>query len=571
MKYSPHQRLARLSISTKLAVAASAITLLTALAIGWISLRAVEKARVESFYDRAAYIALGLAHDVTYPLMEGDVPFARAKASRVISRPLVRWAAVFNQEGKPVIDTRFSYEQFELPTQVLSQLLASPTCETVPLVAGSESLILASAPLAPSTGAKSAVVAISTIQLDDATSRARLWALIGSLASAALAGFLTGLVARLLSRPMAALAQGAQAIAEGNLTKRIPEPRSQDVATVVLSFNKMADRLAQAQAEVNRYAATLESLVEERTTELRAKTQELELSNKKMGEARLAALSILEDVTEANERLRELDRLKSEFLSNVSHELRTPLNAIIGFSELLVDGVGGVLSPSQDEFVSSVLTSARHLLQIINDILDLSKIQAGKILLEPESFEITDLVSQTTKMVKPSADKKGQSLETNVSPNLFVCADKLRIKQVLLNLLSNAVKFTDEGGWIRLEARQHGERVEISVSDNGMGIPPDKQEAIFEEFNQADGSATRRHEGTGLGLAISRRLVEMHGGRLSVKSSPGEGSVFSFSLQGELCAKSPAAAQWTLAGDDQKKLAQSSACGTFVTDGKETP
>lgn len=524
------RRVARLSFSTKLAAASAVITLLTAGVIMLTSIRAVEHARVDAFTERAIYIALGLAHDIGGALEHGNLPLARVKAVKALSRPHMQWVLVLDSDREPIIDTRYASEQLAVPEETLKTLLDSQGYRTVLLRAGSHPVMLAAAPLPAAKQGSKVVVALSTEQLDATIGRAKALALVGSLASSALAGLLVASAARLLSRPLSSLAATARAISEGDLTRRVREPLSVDMATVIRSFNEMADRLAEAQAEVNRYAATLETLVEERTRELEAKARALELSNAKMEQARLATLSILEDVTEANERLRELDRLKSEFLANVSHELRTPLNAIIGFSELLCDGVGGEVSEMQQEFISGILVSARHLLQLISDLLDLTKIQAGKVVLEPELFELDGLAAEVLNIIRPSADKKRQRLEVAVQPGLRVYADRFRVRQVLLNLLSNAVKFSSEGGWIRLEAERRDGRVHISVSDNGIGIPADKQDVIFEAFSQADTSPTRRHEGSGLGLAISKSLVEMHGGTLTVRSTPGEGSTFSFTL-----------------------------------------
>jgi signal transduction histidine kinase/DNA-binding response OmpR family regulator len=239
-----------------------------------------------------------------------------------------------------------------------------------------------------------------------------------------------------------------------------------------------------------------------------------------------------EALEEANVRLQELDRLKSQFLANMSHELRTPLNSIIGFSEILVDGLMGEMPPDQKEFMQDIYSSGRHLLALINDILDLSKIEAGRMTLEPIAFDVADLLAEVKVTTTPLIEKESQILTVDLADDLPpLTADRFRIKQVLLNLLSNANKFTPAEGHIALTCRLAApDAILCSVADTGIGIKPEDQEIIFEEFRQADGSSARESSGTGLGLAISKRLVEMHQGRLWVESEYGHGTTFYFLL-----------------------------------------
>jgi len=234
----------------------------------------------------------------------------------------------------------------------------------------------------------------------------------------------------------------------------------------------------------------------------------------------------------ANVRLQELDRLKDEFLASMSHELRTPLNSIIGFSEVLVDGLLGELTPEQNDCVKNVHSGGEHLLSLINDILDLSKIEAGRMRLEPTTFDIAELMAEAEATARPLVEKKLQVLTLEPADDLPpLTADRFRIKQVLLNLLSNASKFTPMEGHITLSCHlANPATVQFSVADDGIGIKPEDQEIIFEEFRQADGSHTREMTGTGLGLAISKRLVEMHGGRIWAESEYRNGATFHFQV-----------------------------------------
>jgi signal transduction histidine kinase len=231
-----------------------------------------------------------------------------------------------------------------------------------------------------------------------------------------------------------------------------------------------------------------------------------------------------------NRELERANRLKSEFLASMSHELRTPLHTIIGFSELLGEELEGPLNEKQMRFVQHIHKDSLHLLELINDVLDISKIEADRLELRPEAFDFTALIAESLASVRSLAEAKSHTLETASDVPTAVEADRLRIKQVLVNLLSNAIKFTPEGGRIRLEARVQDSFVVVSVRDTGIGIPMEEHESIFEKFHQVGATTKGVREGTGLGLAITKRLVEQHGGGIWVQSQPQQGSTFSFTL-----------------------------------------
>jgi signal transduction histidine kinase len=245
----------------------------------------------------------------------------------------------------------------------------------------------------------------------------------------------------------------------------------------------------------------------------------------------IANADLFRQIEEKSRLLEVANRHKSEFLANMSHELRTPLNAIIGFSEVLLQRMFGELNPKQDEYLQDVLSSGRHLLSLINDILDLSKVEAGRMELELARFDLPQALRDTLVLVRERAARHGIALQLEVDPGLGpLVADERKIKQVLLNLLSNAVKFTPEGGRVEVGAAPTDGGVEISVADTGIGIAPENQDLIFEEFRQVGGDYVHKREGTGLGLTLARKFVELHGGRLWVKSQPGQGSTFTFSV-----------------------------------------
>src|SRR5262245_28504685 len=214
----------------------------------------------------------------------------------------------------------------------------------------------------------------------------------------------------------------------------------------------------------------------------------------------------------------------------MSHELRTPLNAVIGFSEVLADGMFGEINEKQAEYLRDILESGRHLLSLINDILDLSKIEAGRMELEPADFDLPSAIDNALILIRERATRRGITLGRTIDDRLgMLRGDEREVKQVLLNLLSNALKFTPEGGRINVSAHLQDGAAEIAVADTGVGIAPEDQEAIFEEFRQV-GTADKKVEGTGLGLALSRKFIELHGGKIWVESELGRGSTFSFTL-----------------------------------------
>jgi signal transduction histidine kinase len=235
--------------------------------------------------------------------------------------------------------------------------------------------------------------------------------------------------------------------------------------------------------------------------------------------------------------LETVSRHKSEFLANMSHELRTPLNAIIGFSELLEAQVAGGLNERQLQYVEDVREAGHDLLALINDVLDLSKVEAGRMELELEDVSLRSALESGLTLHSEQATKEGIALGLRLEPEeIAVRADERKLRQIVSNLLSNAVKLTPAGGRVDVVAQMTPDGIEVAVSDNGPGIAPEDQEAIFEEFRQARMPAGRHPGGTGLGLPLARRLVELHGGRLWVESSPGEGATFRFTLPAQPAA-----------------------------------
>jgi signal transduction histidine kinase len=310
------------------------------------------------------------------------------------------------------------------------------------------------------------------------------------------------LLARNLARPVESIQVAAAKIGSGAFDQRIEISSRDELGALAEEFNRMAARLQAS------YAG-LEYQVQERTLEL------------------TSALSRLDEQT------RELEAAshhKSEFLANMSHELRTPLNAISGFSQVLRKQLYGEINDKQAEYLDDILASARHLTSLIDDVLDLSKVEAGQIELQLEPFSLPAALERGVVIVRERATRESVRISLSADPGIdTVIGDERRVRQVVFNLLSNAVKFTPAGGTVDVTAARVDGEVRVSVSDSGPGIAPEDQVRIFEEFQQAAAGKEQR-EGTGLGLALSKRLVELHGGRIWVESGPGKGSRFVFTL-----------------------------------------
>lgn len=281
-------------------------------------------------------------------------------------------------------------------------------------------------------------------------------------------------------------------------------------------------------------SVVLKHQVTARTRELKAANQEMEqrIAERTLSlqdtNARLRAA--LEDLAVAKDRAEEADRLKSAFLATMSHELRTPLNSIIGFTGILLQEMGGPINEEQAKQLGMVKKSADHLLSLISDILDISKIEAGQLTVAAERFDLKESIMKVAQSIRPLTEKKGLDLSIQVAADVgTITADSRRVEQVLLNLLSNAVKFTESGS-ISVRSFKEGETYVTTVTDTGIGIRNEDLEGLFRPFHQVDTGLSRRYEGTGLGLSICKRLVELMGGSIRVESCPGKGSTFGFTL-----------------------------------------
>jgi signal transduction histidine kinase len=312
---------------------------------------------------------------------------------------------------------------------------------------------------------------------------------------------------RFMIKPIKAMTNTATKITKGDLNLRVDQYTNDEIGVFCECFNQMVDSLEKRNHEISQLNQSLEE-------KIAGRTQELERANRCL--------------KEQNMKLKENDRLKSEFMANMSHELRTPLNSIIGFSRVILKGIDGPVTELQQADLAAIHNSGKHLLILINDVLDLAKIESGKLELQLEELDIEEMVSGVLNTCKALIKNKKVRLVEEVAADLpYIYADKTRIRQILLNILSNAIKFTYEGSiTLKIKKIAKENKILISVADTGIGIKNEDIPRVFDKFQQVDGSSTRREGGTGLGMAITKEFVKIHGGKIWLESSFGLGTTF---------------------------------------------
>lgn len=294
--------------------------------------------------------------------------------------------------------------------------------------------------------------------------------------------------------------------------------------TFGLIVTRNLERRRRAEERLQEYRDQLEILVEERTAELEeaVESKENEIIERKEAERKLR---------EAKRAAEEANKAKSDFLANMSHELRTPLNSIIGFSEVMRDGIAGPTSDEQKEYLNDIFESGKHLLNLINDLLDLSKIEAGRMKLEPGRFPLKDFIESSMSLFKEKLAKHQIKSHIEIADEIeMIDADERKLKQILFNLIGNALKFTPDCGQVGVKALRDGSDIIITVWDTGIGIPEQEMRNLFEPFMQIETTLSKKQPGTGLGLSLCKKFVELHGGRIWMESEEGKGSEFSFAI-----------------------------------------
>jgi len=461
--------------------------------------------------DRARSLAENLSRNSEYGLLLRSRELLEGPIRSLLADDMIQAVMIVDTDGKPLARTARSDitlpDVLEIDERDSVNITSDPKHRSFVLTApvytgevkGSEGGAGSGGLAGERRRVGTVYLQVSYAQADEAAQRLSLTAL-GLTAALVVVCFLIGIfLVRHIVNPLVALEAGTRHLAQGDLSFRVTQTGRDELGRLASSFNAMAEDLQQSQSELDEHNKNLELKVAE-------KTQILSL---------------------ANRRLEEMNRLKSEFLANMSHELRTPLNAILGFTDLMIDGQCGQLTEQQSTYLQTVYTSGQHLLNLINSILDLSKIEAGKMEVFPEEFYVQDVIEFALSLVAPQASKKQIHLHQAVAADVkTVVADQTKMQQILQNLLTNAVKFTPENGRVGIVVTQDDNGVLFAISDTGVGISKQDQQKIFSAFTQVDATYTRRFEGTGLGLSLVDHYVRMHRGKVWVESEEGKGSTF---------------------------------------------
>jgi signal transduction histidine kinase/DNA-binding response OmpR family regulator len=554
MFFSMRPHTFRFGLSFKITAYISLIVILTAAILGWFLVRRQVREIAGHLKEKGAVIGRNVASASEYGVLTGNNTIIQNIMTGLSRDKDVVYCIIYDREGNPLASTptlprhisgispTAAYEVTERALKTDTLLIQSFTkderetpvydvaapiiMEKSPSLSGEEVIFgVEEGPGAETVQEKIGVarIGISLEEMNKEITMARRTIAGVTFTVALMAIAVTILLVRRIINPVRQLAAATQRVASGDLDTPVIIDTNDEIGELGASFNKMTGDIKRYRNELREYSRTLENKVEERTKALRL---------------------INEELYRTNQQLEAVSKMKSEFLANMSHELRTPLNAIIGFSEILCEQSFGQLNDKQFKYAQNVVVSGKHLLHLINEILDLTKVESGKMDLHLETFSVNDAITEILSFAQSLASKKEITVRRQFSSKLVtITADLKKFKQIFYNLLSNAIKFTPEGGLVEvitdcvgdfeMSDDEHFVRrryAEFCVKDNGIGISPEDQGRIFQEFHQVDGSYSRQYEGTGLGLALTKKLVELHGGSIWVESEKGKGSAFYWTL-----------------------------------------
>src|SRR5262245_53017418 len=492
-------------LQTKLTLVFSLLVIVMVGIFFVFALRIYESEERKDFELRAASLASLLGRSTTNPVYHLRFDELRLLLGNVLGQSEVLYVFAYDGEGRIVADGTKENRYFNT---ILDDRLHSNAIRSEKLLIqykeedfGNLGNVLDVAqPIFLAGGERLGGVRIGFTLSDvqQKIAEARTYALLLAAAFALTGGLVFALMGRHLVKPIKNLVKGTQLIASGDLNTKIEVASKDELGVLAESFNRMSASIRENQAALEEAYKNLEQKVAERTQELGLANQELAL---------------------ANWRLDEASRHKDEFLASMSHELRTPLNAIIGFSEVLLDRSLKVTEEERKQFLTDILNGGKHLLILINEVLDLSKIEAGRMELQIEPASVGQTLEMVQSTMRPLAAKKRIDLRFDSEDQIgFIPMDAARIKQVLLNLVGNASKFTPEGGQVWVRAVSQNSAVLMEVGDTGLGIPAALHDQIFEPFIQVPTCSGDRPEGTGLGLTLAKEFVEIHGGKIWVES-----------------------------------------------------
>lgn len=544
----------RLGLRFKMAAYISLLVILTAAVLGWFLVQREVEGLDRHLEEKGKLLARSVANASEYGVITGDREMFRNIIEGLTQETDVAYCIIYDIEGKILAGTPARPNLIDGISQTAALTVRANALSTkdlliqsftkdktrtpvydiaVPIMirreperAGEELMFEMVEDVSEEVKIEKIGVArigVSLDKMNEAIAESRRTILEVTALVVSLAIVATVFLVRRVVDPVRQLVAATERVAAGDLDRPVAIETNDEIGELGASFNKMTEDLKRYRTEIEQHSRTLEQKVEERTGALRLMNEEMH---------------------ETNRELEKVSRHKSEFLANMSHELRTPLNAIIGFSEILYDQSFGELNEKQLSYAQNVVTSGKHLLQLINEILDLAKVESGKMILHLESFPVAGAITEIAALAGGLASEKEVTVRRRLSPDLTtITADRKKFKQIFYNLLSNAIKFTPDGGWVEISSAVVGDfehtdddrfvgrrNARFCVSDNGIGIDEEDQESIFQEFQQLDASYSREYEGTGLGLALTKKLIELHGGSIWLESEKGKGSSFYFTI-----------------------------------------